>query len=42
MRCADHVAHMGREGNKGFWLAGLKERDHLEDKGVEAAKRASV
>jgi hypothetical protein len=34
--------HIWAEGNIGFWLAGLKERDHLEDIGVEAAKRASV
>jgi hypothetical protein len=35
MRWAGHVARMGRgEVFKGFWLGGLKARDHWEDLGV--------
>jgi hypothetical protein len=36
MRCAGHVARMGRcESYTGFWWANLRERDHLEDPGVD-------
>jgi hypothetical protein len=35
MRWAGHVARMGRgEVFRGFWLGGLKGRDHWEDLGV--------
>jgi len=35
MRWAGHVAGMGRrEAYTGFWWANLRERDHLEDPGV--------
>ena len=35
MRWAGHVAHMGRgEVHTGFWLENLKERECLEDPGV--------
>jgi hypothetical protein len=35
MGCAGHVARMGRgEVFTGFWLGGLKVRDHWEDPGV--------
>jgi hypothetical protein len=33
MRWVGHVAHMG-EVYIGFWLGGLKARDHWEDLGV--------
>ena len=36
MRCAGHVARMGRgEAYTGFWWENLRERDHLGDPGVE-------
>jgi len=36
MRWAGHVARMGRgEPYKGFWWKTLRERDHLEDPGVD-------
>jgi hypothetical protein len=35
MREVGHVAHMGREVFTGFWLGGLKGRDHWEEKGVD-------
>jgi hypothetical protein len=35
-RWAGHVARMGREEvHTGFWWGNLKERDHLEDGGVD-------
>jgi len=35
MRGSGHVTHMGRgEVHAGFWLGNPKERDHLEDPGV--------
>ena len=35
MRWAGHVARMGRrEAYTGFWWGNLRERDHLEDPGV--------
>jgi hypothetical protein len=34
MRGAGHVARMKGEVFAGFWLGGLKERDHWEDLGV--------
>jgi hypothetical protein len=34
MRCAGHVACMGEEST-GFWCVSLKERDHLEDQGID-------
>jgi len=31
-----HVAHMGRvEAYTGFWWGNLRERDHLEDPGID-------
>jgi len=36
MRRAGHVARMGRgEVHTGFWWGGLRERDHLEDLGLD-------
>jgi len=36
MRWMGHVAQMGRgEAYTGFWWGNLKERDHLEDPGVD-------
>jgi len=36
MRWAGHVARMGRrEAYVGFWWGNLRERDHLENPGVE-------
>jgi len=36
MRWAGHVARMGRlEVYTGFWWESLRERDHLEDPGVD-------
>jgi hypothetical protein len=36
MICAGHVACMGRgEVNTGFWWKTPRERDHLEDLGVD-------
>jgi hypothetical protein len=36
MRWAGHVAHIGRgEVYTGFWLGNVRERDHLEDPGVD-------
>jgi len=34
MRWAEHVACRRRE-ETGFWLGNLRERDHLEDAGVD-------
>jgi hypothetical protein len=35
MRWAGHVEHMGRgRVNRGFWWGNMRERDHLEDPGV--------
>ena len=35
-RWADHVARMGRrEARTGFWWGNLREKDHLEDPGVD-------
>jgi len=35
MRWAGHVARMDRgEAYTGFWWGNLRERDHLEEKGV--------
>jgi hypothetical protein len=33
MRWTGHVAHMG--GKRGFWWGILREKDHLEDPGVD-------
>jgi hypothetical protein len=36
MRWAGHVARMGRgEAYTGFWWGNLRERDHLEDLGID-------
>jgi len=38
MRWAGQVSHMGEargEVNTGFWSGNLRERDHLEDPGVD-------
>jgi hypothetical protein len=36
LRWEEHVARMGRVGMyKGFWWGNLRERDHLEDPGVD-------
>jgi len=35
MRWAGHVARMGGEVYTGFWRGNLRERDHLEDPGVD-------
>ena len=36
MRCAGRVARMGRgEVCTGVWWGNLRERDHLEDRGVD-------
>ena len=34
----EHVACMGRETYKGFWCGNLRERNHLEDQGVDGRK----
>jgi hypothetical protein len=34
-RWARHVARMGRNVHTGFWWGNLKERDHLEEPGVD-------
>ena len=34
MRCVGHVARMG-ERYTGFWWGNLRERDHLEDPGLD-------
>jgi hypothetical protein len=33
MRWAGHVVHMGEK--RGFWWGNLRERDHLEDPGID-------
>jgi len=39
MRWAGHVARMGRvEAYTGFWLRNLRERDHMEDPGIDGSK----
>ena len=36
MRLAGHVAHRGRgEAYTGFWWGNLRERDHLDDPGLD-------
>jgi hypothetical protein len=35
MRWVGHVAHMGGEVYTGFWQGNLRERDHLENPGVD-------
>jgi hypothetical protein len=36
MKWADHVARMGRgEAYAGFWWRNLRERNHLEEPGVD-------
>jgi len=36
MRWAGHVAHMGRgKVDTEFWWGNLRERDHLEDAGID-------
>jgi len=36
MRGAGHVARMGKgEVQVGFWQGNLRERDHLEDPGID-------
>jgi hypothetical protein len=35
MRWAGHVARMGEEGKVYNVLVGAKERDHLEDRGID-------
>jgi hypothetical protein len=36
MRWAGHVARMGKgEAGAGFWLGNLRDRDYLEDVGVD-------
>jgi hypothetical protein len=35
MRWAGHVARMGEGECTRFWWEGRKERDHLEDRGVD-------
>ena len=35
MRLAGHVARMGRDVHTGFWWGNLRERDHLEDPGID-------
>jgi hypothetical protein len=35
MRWAGHVARMGEEVYTGFWWGNLRERDHLQDPGVD-------
>jgi hypothetical protein len=38
MRCSGSVAHMGRrEVRTGFWWGNLRERDHLENFGVDGS-----
>ena len=38
MRWTGHVARMGRgEVHTGFWWGNLRERDHLEDPGVDGS-----
>ena len=34
MRWEGHVARMGGEVSTGFWWGNLRERDHLEDPGI--------
>jgi len=35
MRWMGHVECYGREVHKGFWWGNLKERDHLDDLGID-------
>jgi len=36
MRWAEHVARVGERGDvTGFWWGNLRERDHLEEPGVD-------
>ena len=35
VRLAGHVARMGRDVHTGFWWGNLRERDHLEDPGID-------
>jgi hypothetical protein len=36
MRWARHVAHTGEwRGVEGFWWGNLRERDHVEDPGID-------
>ena len=38
MRLSGHAARMGdREAYTGFWWGNLRERDHLEDPGVDGS-----
>jgi len=35
MRGAGNVARMGRQVSTGFWWGNLRERDNLEDPGID-------